>query len=219
VVPLEEYCRLYTTTFAIAPETLALLLMKSAKRVIRKNEVQCFKKHFFFFNEAMATFKGHVTEVLFSEREQSRVWVVLPNQRICEARLIRPTPLLNPDPQTLAAVAQARAYERRLIRDYTLIPETHMRGEAIEKCVASALPAASQREMPVFPQIDEWSAPALPQSRVHQLTRLDRQKLRAVPDKRYVTAADVANAEGEVVISESWRNQVIEFDYQKEDDN
>jgi hypothetical protein len=82
VVPLEEYRRLYTTTFAIAPETLALLLLKSDRRVIRKNGVQCFKKHFFFFNEAMAIFKGHVTEVLFSERDQSRVWVVLPNQRI-----------------------------------------------------------------------------------------------------------------------------------------
>jgi transposase InsO family protein len=215
VIPLEEYRRLYTTRFDIGPEALALLLMKAGKRVIRKNGVQCFQKHWFFYHQAMAEFKGSNVEVRYTERDYSRVWVVLPDQRICEARLIAPTPLLNPDSQTLRVVAQARAYERKVIRDYSLILESQMRGESIEDRVAAVLPVESQQELPLFSGEDDLAAPALPPARVHQLTRMDRRKLRAVPDSHHVTAEDVAAVEPALVISEpASGNRVIEFDYE-----
>ena len=215
VVPVEEYRRVYTTRFDIAPEALALLLMKAAKRVIRKNGVQCFQKHWFYYHEALSRFKGANVEVRYTERDYNRVWVVLPDQRICEARLIAPTPLLNPDSQTLRAVAQARAYERTVIRDYSLILESQMRGESLEDRVAALLPVESQQELPLFAGDDDLPPPALPPARVHQLTRLDRRKLRAVPDSHHVTAEDVAATEPALVISESDPgNRVIEFDYE-----
>ena len=218
VVPLEEFRRLYTTHFDIAPESLALLLMKADKRVIRKNGVQCFQKHWFYYHEAMGPFKGSTCELRYSERDYSRVWVVLPDRRICEARLIAPTPLLNPDSQTLKAVAQARAHERKVIRDYSLILESQMRGESLEDRVAAVLPVPSQQELPLFDGFDDLPVPALPPARVHQLTRMDRQKLRAVPARHQVTAADVAAAESALVISEPTpRKRVLEFEYEKDE--
>jgi transposase InsO family protein len=215
VVPLDEFRRVYTIRFDIAPESLALMLMKAGKRVIRKNGVQCFQRHWFFYHEAMAEFKGRDVEIRYTERDYSRVWVVLPNQRICEARLIAPTPLLNPDSQTLRAVAQARAYERKVIRDYSLILESQMRGESLEDRVASVLPVESQPELPLFPVDDDLAAAALVRPRVHQLTRMDRRKLRAVPDHHEVQAEEVAAVEAALVISESaLAKRVIEFDYE-----
>ena len=189
--------------------------MKAAKRVIRKNGVQCFQKHWFYYHEALSRFKGANVEVRYTDRDYNRVWVVLPDQRICEARLIAPTPLLNPDSQTLRAVAQARAYERTVIRDYSLILESQMRGESLEDRVAALLPVESQQELPLFAGDDDLPPPALPPARVHQLTRLDHRKLRAVPDSHHVTAEDVAATEPALVISESDPgNRVIEFDYE-----
>ncbi|MGH9907657.1 MAG: Mu transposase C-terminal domain-containing protein, partial [Pyrinomonadaceae bacterium] len=215
VVPLEEYRRVYTTRFDIAPESLALLLMKADKRVIRKNGVQCFQMHWFYYHAEMSGFTSAEVEIRYTERDYRRVWVGLPDQRICEARLIAPTPLLNPDSQTLRAVAQARAYERRVIRDYSLILESQGRGESIEDRVAAILPVESQQELPLFDDVAYLPAPALPPASVHQLTRLDRRKLRAVPDSHHVSGGDVAAVEAALVISESVSGKrVIEFDYE-----
>ncbi len=123
--------------------------------------------------------------------------------------------MLRSDSQTLRAVAQARAHERKVIRDYSLILESQMRGESLEDRVAAVLPVERQQELPLFAGDDDLPAPVLPPARVHQLTRFDRRKLRAVPDSHQVTAADVAATEPALVISESAPgNRVIEFDYE-----
>jgi hypothetical protein len=91
IVPLEEYRRLYTTRYEIAHEALALLLMKAEKRVIRKNGVQCFQRHWFYWHERMSVYKGQAVEVRYSDSDYGRVWVVLPGGEMCEAALVTPT--------------------------------------------------------------------------------------------------------------------------------
>ena len=73
------------TACEIAPETLALLLMRAEKRRVRKNGVQCFQSHWFYYHEAMAEWKGSDVEVRYSDSDYSRVWVLLPDHQLCEA--------------------------------------------------------------------------------------------------------------------------------------
>ncbi|MCA1636084.1 MAG: Mu transposase C-terminal domain-containing protein [Acidobacteria bacterium] len=72
---------MYQTRFEIAPETLALLLMKAEQRVIRKNGIQCFQKHWFYWHDALSIYKGQSVEVRYSDGDYSRVRVVLPAAR------------------------------------------------------------------------------------------------------------------------------------------
>ena len=80
----------------------------------------------------MSAYKGAKVEVRFTDRDYGRVWVVLPDGDLCEASLITPTPLLNPNRETLKVVAQARARERKIIRDFHLIAQSEVRGEGVE---------------------------------------------------------------------------------------
>ncbi len=205
VVPLEEYQRLYTTHYKINSETLALLLMKADRRVIRKNGVQCFQKHWFYFNEAMSRYKGQSVEVRYADSDYSKVWVILPGGEPCEARLVTPTSLLHPNKQTLQVISEARARERQLIRDYALIQQSAIRGEPTEDRVSS-LPAAANDAV-------AFSDATAPPAQVHAMSRLDRRRLRAVATPREVTAADVARVSADTSIFDIFDpGRVSEFD-------
>jgi Mu transposase-like protein len=132
VVPLAEFRRLYTTVYQISTTAITCLLMKAEGRTIRKDGVQCFQRNWYYWHDRISAYKGAKVEVRFTDRDYGRVWVVLPDGDLCEARLITPTSLLNPNRETLKVVAQARAHERKLIRDFHLIAQSEVRGEGIE---------------------------------------------------------------------------------------
>lgn len=210
-VPLEEYKRLYTTRYEIAPETLAILLMKAEKRTIQKNGVQCFQKHWFYYHEAMSLYKGLSVEVRYSDDNFNRVWVVLPNTQICEATLITPTSLLNPNKETLKVVRQAKSYERKLQREFDLFTQSQLRGETTEDRVTQQLELEAS-----FAAEDEASEEDQPRaSHVHQLTRFDRHKQRQPSKQQDITSNDVAEAAVDTSIFElPNRNRIKEFDYE-----
>ena len=204
-----QYRRLYTTGYEIAPETLTLLLMKAQRRVIRKNGVQCFQRHWFFWHDQLSIYKGQTVEVRYADSDYSRVWVVLPNGELCEARLVTLTPLLHPNQQTLKTVAVERAAERKLIREFNLITQSELRGETTEARVAKVID--TENVAPENPR----SAPALEKrGRVAPMTRMDRRRLRALPGQHEVTAEDVARAMADPTIftSLSRRAKIKEFD-------
>ncbi len=210
LIPLDEYRRLYTTRYEIAPETLALLLMRAEKRRVRKNGVQCFQSHWFYYHEAMAGWKGSDVEVRYVDSDYSRVWVLLPDHQLCEAVLVTPTSILKPDKQTLKLVAEARAHERKVIREANLLHASNLRGETVEKRVAAQLPQ-EERAVPVTQQSNSPAS-------VHQLTRLDRRKLRQVVNAAHVTGEQVARIEADFSILQAEESSaaVKEFDYEEE---
>jgi Bacteriophage Mu transposase len=73
LMPVEEYRRLYTTRYEIQPETPALLLLKSDRRIIRKNGVQCFQKHWYYYHEAMSPYKGASVEMRYADGDYNKV--------------------------------------------------------------------------------------------------------------------------------------------------
>jgi hypothetical protein len=208
IVPLEEFRRLYTTRFEIAPQTLALLLMKAEKRVVRNNGIQCFQKHWFYWHDALSIYKGQSVEVRYSDGDYSRVRVVLPGGQMCEAQLITPTSLLNPKKQTLKAVAEARARERKLIRDFQLLNQSALRGETTEDRVAPIV-NEEQQEMPQAQETE----PALPAS-VHLLMRLDHRPMHSAGGASEVNVAEVLAVEADLSIFDApVRCSVREFDF------
>jgi len=208
IVPVEEYRRLYPTRYEISNETLSLLLMKADKRVIGKNGVQCFQKYWFYYHEAMADFKGATVEIRFTDGDYGRVWVILPNMQICEATLITPTSIINPDKRTLTAVAEAKSHEREVIRNFNIITQSRLRGETTEDRVASQLESEISRADQVPSLVTKHDRPV-----VHKLTRLDRKKLRAVDRAGSVSASEVAKADTDDSIFHSAAHQrVSEFD-------
>ncbi len=209
LVPLDEYRRLYTTRYEIRAETLTLLLMKAHQRTIRKNGVQCFQRHWFYWHDQLSLYKGQAVEVRYADNDYSRVWVVLPDGRLCEARLITPTPLLHPNQQTLKIVAVARAAERKLIRDFNLITQSELRGETTEGRVAKVIGTVKvEADNRQLVSGDTGSG------RVSQMTRLDRRRLLAVPATHEVTAEMAARAVADPAIFTpvSHRPRVREFD-------
>jgi hypothetical protein len=136
IVPIEEYRRLYTTRYEISRKTLALLLLIPGRRVIEKNGVNCFRKNWFYYHKSMSKFKGSSVEILYSDDDYKSVWIILPDGDLCEASLITPTSLLNPNRATLQTVREASAHERNLIQNYQLLQESQMRGETTEDRVA-----------------------------------------------------------------------------------
>lgn len=173
IVPVEEFRRLYTTRYEISSETLALLLMKAEKRRVRKNGVQCFRKSWFYYHEAMSLFKGTDVEVRFSDDDYGRVFVILPNHKVCEAELITPTSLINPNKRTLETVKKARAFERGVIKEFNFIAQSNIRGESFEDRVARQLELSDPVE-----RESVGEAPSNAPSVVHKFTRFDGQKIK-----------------------------------------
>lgn len=129
---------------------------------------------------------------------------------MCEAALITPTSILKPDKQTLKLVSEARAHERQVIREANLLHASNLRGETVEERVSEQL---SQEEREVDPPAHR-NSPA----HVHQLTRLDRRKLRQVVNASHVTHEQVARIEADFSILQGEESgaSVKEFDYEEE---
>lgn len=189
-IPMEELHRLYTTCYQISMETLSLLLMKAEKRRVRKNGVQCFQKNWFYYHEAMSVFKGKDVEVRFSDDDYSRIFIVLPNHKVCEAELITPTSLISPNKQTIKAIRRARAFERGVINDFNLIAQSNIRGEAVEDRVARQLELSELEERESVGEVSSNTP-----STVHKFTRLDGQRIRE--SRSDVTVDSVASVDAE----------------------
>jgi hypothetical protein len=208
VVPIEEYERLYTTRYVIPEKTLALVIMKTVRRKIGKLGVQCFRKNWFYNHEAMAEHKGRYVEVRYSEDDYKRVFAVLPDSRICEAKLITPTSIINPDQQTLKVVNKMQAHEKAIIRDFQLIKQSDSRGETVEDRAAALLEAYAEEAGNM-----EMTREELRQSQVYLWTHLERKKLYAVTSERGVTKDDVAAVEADISIFDATPvNKFHEFD-------
>lgn len=203
IVPLDEYKRLYTVRYEISPETLALILMKPEKRRIGKNGVQMFRPDWFYCNELMSRYKGMDVEVRYKDDDYSRVWIILPNKEVCEAKLITPSPLINPNKQTLTVVAKARAHERKLVREFELIAQSNVRGETIEDRIAR------QIEIEAAPTDESVNVPAvMPQS-----IRLDIGVSELGSKLPEVSATDVAATEiDNSIFSQTTSSSINEFD-------
>jgi Mu transposase, C-terminal len=209
LIPLEEFKRLYTTRYEIKHETLALLLMKAEKKTIFKNGVNCFRKHWYYYHESMSLYKGMEVEVRYSDDDYTRVWVVLPNGHICEATLITPTSLLNPNKQTLETVRAARAHERKLQREFAFYTRSHLSGETTEDRVARQLESELMVEVSEEVISEEQSPTS---NSVHLLTYLDRPK-KSCPLPKEVTQEDVAAAITDIsMFDQTGRGYVKEFD-------
>jgi Mu transposase-like protein len=139
VIPQAEYLRLYRTRYDISPETVSLLLMKPDSRVLQKNGVNCFKRGWYYWCDEMSTYKDTKdrvkVEIRYTDRDYGRIWVVLPDKKPYEARLIKGSSLINPNKETLQTVAKARAQERKVIRDFELLAQSMWREETPEERV------------------------------------------------------------------------------------
>jgi hypothetical protein len=209
VVPIEEYKRLYTTRYEIAPETLALLLMKAEKRTIGKNGVQCFQKHWSYLHEAMSRYKGRSVEIRYSDDNYKSVKVILPNMQMCEAQLVTPTSLLNPNKETLKVIKNARANERKIRQEFDLITQSQLRGETIEDRIVQM---QKSEETEIF---DDNSSEVVGDETgsVHQLIRLDYVRP-VVASKHKVTSANVKEATSDTSIFTDQKDiKIKEFDY------
>jgi hypothetical protein len=207
IVPTEEFSRLYTTRYEIANETLALLLMKSTKRTIEKDGVQCFQKNWFYYHESMSRFKGRAVEVRHTDDDYKRVWVILPNAEICEATLITPTSIINPNKQTLKTIKEARAHERNLIRDFDLLKHSQLRGETTEDRVMERIGAHVKRETGGM-----MTREYLEQAVVHKLTRMDRKKHLRVHEQSISPSEVAVTQTDESIFDTSESGYVSEFD-------
>lgn len=204
VKPSEEFRRLYITRYEIKPETVALALLKSDSRTVTKNGVCCFRRDWFYWHPALAGLKGRKLEIRFTERDYRCIWVVLPDKNIVEAELITPTPLLNPNQETLRLVARARQQEKKLINEFQLLAQAQLRGESVEERVNQQLASASD---------GAESSMTAPRSTICQMTRLERRPLKAVPAGSSIQLDEPADDPQELVIfNDTTALQISEFD-------
>lgn len=209
VVPIEAYRHLYTTRYEIATQTLALLLMKAEKRTIGKNGVQCFQKHWFYFHEAMSIYQGKSVEIRYSDENYKSVKVILPNMQMCEAHLVTPTSLLNPNKETLKVIKNARANERKLMREFDLITQSQLRGEIVEDRIVQV---KESEETEIFDENASEDVGAKTGS-VHQLIRLDHVRP-VVASKQEITDINVKEATADTSIFTDPKDiKIKEFDY------
>ena len=170
LVPLAEFHRLYKTRYEMRPETVALALLKAESRVVRKNGVTCFRRDWSYWHPICSSLKGQKIEIRFTEQDYRRIWLVLPDRSIVVAQLITPTPLLNPNQETLQLVARARQQEKKLIDEFQLLAASHIRGESIDERVHRQL--SHQPTETGKPQTQ-------PKASIHRLSRLDRRQPKA----------------------------------------
>jgi hypothetical protein len=166
VIPHDEYLRLYRTRYDISPETIFLLLTKTDGRVLQKNGVNCFKRGWYYWCDEMSQYKDEKerikVEIRYTDRDYSRIWVVLPDKKPYEARLIKGSPLINPNKETLQTVARARAQERKVIRDFELLAQAMWREETPEERL--------NRQLSIEPATT-LDAPITEQERIERVTR------------------------------------------------
>jgi len=221
VIPLEEYGRLYTTRYEISEDALALFLMKAEKRNVRKDGIWMFQRQWWFWHQELSYYKSEDVEVRYLDSDYSQVWVVTPGRAdrpsvIVQAQLITPSAILNPNKQTLGMVKEAAAQERKIIRDFNFITQSQIRGESVEDRVAAMIEPVEEEEA-IAAQGGSGGGSFSP-ARVHQLTRMDRPKLRSVAH-RTVTAEEVSSIEADESIfsdEDSGRGRVVGFDFENE---
>ncbi|MEQ1645814.1 MAG: Mu transposase C-terminal domain-containing protein, partial [Pyrinomonadaceae bacterium] len=139
IVPVREYERLYTTRYEISEDTLAMLLMRAAKRKIGKDGVQFFQSNWHFLHEAMSEFKGQEIEIRYTDNDWDSIYAVLPNGNIVKAERLSSSGVLNPNKKTMGIVAKTRAYEQKIAREHLLIEQSNWRGETTEERVNALL--------------------------------------------------------------------------------
>jgi hypothetical protein len=183
--------------------------MKSEQRVIGKNGVQCFLKHWFYFEESMSEFKGRSVEIRYSDDDYSKVFVVLPNGRMCEAQRINPTSLLNPDKETVKRIRKAKANERRLTNEFELLNHSRLRGETAEDRIALEVDALQEQE-----EEGSYEVVGPSQGQVHQLTRLDYVRHKQEPRGAAVTSSMVAQSPADTsIFADIPVRRIKDFDY------
>ena len=204
VKPIEEFHRLYTTRYEMKPETVALALLKPDVRTVTKNGVHCFRRDWFYWNPIFSGIKRRKIEIRFTERDYRRIWVVLPNKNVEEAELVTPTPLLNPNQETLRLVSRARQQEKKLINEFQLLAQSQLRGESVEDRVNQQISG---------PPDTDLSSTAAPRSTIYPLNRLERRPLKAVSAASSVEIDEPAEyTPGLVTFSNAPKSRVSEFD-------
>lgn len=223
IVPIEEYQRLYTTHYTISEETLALLLMKAtdSPRQIRKNGIWLHQRQWWYMHPAMSEYQDSYVEVRYDDADYSRCWVVLPNGDLCEAGLATPGAIRNPNRETLRMIKRQEASQKQTIRDFNLLTQSILRGETTEDRVAALIEPEEEEERVAVAAggaARSFSDSSIGTSaRVHQLTRLDRPKLRATAQQiQSVTVDEVSRIQADESIFDSRdTGRVKEFDFEE----
>lgn len=208
IVPLEEFHALYNTRYEISPEKVALLLLKPRVRVIEKDGVECFRKGWFYFHDAMSKFKKASVAIRFTDDDYTHVWAKLPDGDVVKAELITPTSLLHPNKETLKRIARARANERTIIRDFEMIQRSRSRAETIEERV---MRDANQTTGVVV----EMSADdSRRETNVYQLSEFDRRRrLHSLPAGEVMVEETACAAADDALSREPRRKRIREFDF------
>jgi hypothetical protein len=192
VVPLHEYERLYTTRYEIADETLALMLMRAAKKKVSKDGVEMFQRGWYFGSEDLSEFKGLEIEVRYTDGDYSRIWAILPAtdqkpSQVVELPMLTRSSIVNPNKKTMEQVSKMKAHERKLAKEYQLLEQSNWRGETTEDRVADLINPDDVQP----PEQERIAVNAQPRIIVAN-SRFDRPK---VTSRGGVTAEDVEQAE------------------------
>lgn len=174
IIPLDELNRLYTPV-KISEEALEILLLKPRKGKIGKDGVNLFQANWHFLHPEMSEHKGEEIEIRYSDGDWSQVWAILPAtdrkpQRIVRAELVTPSPLLNPNKRTMEMVAKQAAHEQKVVRDFSLLNQSTMRGENVFDRVAAMIEPEEVEQIEIKKTGTGGS--------IHQLTRYDAPKIR-----------------------------------------
>jgi hypothetical protein len=195
VVPIEEYKRLYTTHYEISEKTLALVLMKAEKRVVRKNGVSI--NGFEYLHTQLAYYKKLEVEVRYSDDDFRRVFIVppptdaIPHPDIIEADAVIRGGVRNPNRETQKQIARQRNFEEKVKRDHDYITQSMIRGESVQDRVAAQIEPEEEVEVRIAVSGGDGRGRVFEgthashglastsggPARVHQLTRLDRKRI------------------------------------------
>lgn len=134
ITPIEEFNSLYTTRYEIPQDLVATLLLKSKVKTIGKNGVICFQKNYSYWHDSMAEVADGVkVQIKFTDQDYKKIWVVMPDKKLVEAKLVEPVAFLNPNKETLKMVKKMEAKKRETIRNFHLLQQSNLRFENTEK--------------------------------------------------------------------------------------